>query len=48
MVWYFAYGSNMSAVRLIDERLSRRGVLVSARVCGRPTTAACSNVSPAD
>ena len=35
MVWYFADGSNMSAARLIDERLGRRGVPVGARVCGR-------------
>jgi hypothetical protein len=35
MVWYFAYGSNMSAARLIDIRLAPRGVPVRSRVSGR-------------
>ncbi len=35
MPWYFAYGSNMDAARLFDERLAPRGVAASERVGGR-------------
>jgi gamma-glutamylcyclotransferase len=33
--WYFAYGSNMSAERLFEERLRPEGVAMGARVAGR-------------
>jgi hypothetical protein len=33
--WYFAYGSNMSAERLFEERLKPEGVAMGARVAGR-------------
>jgi len=32
--WYFAYGSNMSAARLFDERLAPAGVVRAERVAG--------------
>ena len=35
MNWYFAYGSNMNAVRLFEERLKPEGVAMGARVAGR-------------
>lgn len=35
MVWYFAYGSNMDAARLIETRLKPEGVAVTARIGGR-------------
>ncbi len=35
MNWYFAYGSNMNAVRLFDERLKPEGVVWGERVAGR-------------
>ncbi|MGD9884869.1 MAG: gamma-glutamylcyclotransferase family protein [Reyranella sp.] len=35
MSWYFAYGSNMSAARLFDERLVPEGVPAGERVAGR-------------
>jgi gamma-glutamylcyclotransferase len=35
MNWYFAYGSNMNAVRLFEERLKPEGVTRGARVAGR-------------
>jgi len=35
MNWYFAYGSNMNAVRLFDERLKPAGVAWGERVAGR-------------
>ena len=35
MSWYFAYGSNMSAVRLFDERLVPAGVAAGERIAGR-------------
>jgi cation transport regulator ChaC len=33
--WYFAYGSNMSALRLFEERLKPEGVGVGERIAGR-------------
>ena len=33
--WYFAYGSNMSALRLFDERLKPEGVPAGERIAGR-------------
>jgi gamma-glutamylcyclotransferase len=33
--WYFAYGSNMNAVRLFDERLKPEGVGAGERIAGR-------------
>jgi cation transport regulator ChaC len=33
--WYFAYGSNMNAVRLFEERLKPEGVPRSERIAGR-------------
>jgi gamma-glutamylcyclotransferase len=33
--WYFAYGSNMNAVRLFEERLKPEGVAMGERVAGR-------------
>jgi gamma-glutamylcyclotransferase len=33
--WYFAYGSNMSALRLFEERLKPEGVAPGDRVAGR-------------
>ena len=33
--WYFAYGSNMSADRLIEKRLRPKGVAIGDRVAGR-------------
>ena len=35
MNWYFAYGSNMNAVRLFEERLKPEGVAMGERVAGR-------------
>lgn len=35
MNWYFAYGSNMSAVRLFEDRLKPEGVRWGERVAGR-------------
>ncbi|HTB35675.1 MAG TPA: gamma-glutamylcyclotransferase [Reyranella sp.] len=35
MNWYFAYGSNMNAVRLFEERLKPEGVARGERVAGR-------------
>ena len=35
MRWYFAYGSNMNAARLFDERLAPEGVMAGERVAGR-------------
>lgn len=35
MIWYFAYGSNMSAARLFDERLRPEGVAAGERIAGR-------------
>jgi gamma-glutamylcyclotransferase len=35
MNWYFAYGSNMSAVRLFEERLQPEGVPRGERIAGR-------------
>ncbi len=35
MIWYFAYGSNMDAARLIDGRLTPKGVAVARRIGGR-------------
>ena len=35
MHWYFAYGSNMDAVRLFDERLAPEGVARGERIGGR-------------
>jgi hypothetical protein len=32
--WYFAYGSNMSAARLFDERLRPEGVPAGERIGG--------------
>jgi gamma-glutamylcyclotransferase len=32
--WYFAYGSNMSAARLFDERLAPEGVARGDRIAG--------------
>jgi gamma-glutamylcyclotransferase len=33
--WYFAYGSNMSAPRLFEERLKPEGVAAGERIAGR-------------
>ncbi len=33
--WYFAYGSNMNAIRLFDDRLKPVGVGAGKRVAGR-------------
>jgi len=33
--WYFAYGSNMSALRLFEERLKPEGVPAGERIAGR-------------
>lgn len=33
--WYFAYGSNMSAPRLFEERLKPEGVAAGQRIAGR-------------
>jgi cation transport regulator ChaC len=33
--WYFAYGSNMSALRLFEERLKPEGVPADERIAGR-------------
>jgi cation transport regulator ChaC len=33
--WYFAYGSNMSAPRLFEERLRPEGVAAGQRIAGR-------------
>lgn len=33
--WYFAYGSNMSALRLFDERLKPEGIAAGERISGR-------------
>jgi gamma-glutamylcyclotransferase len=33
--WYFAYGSNMNAVRLFEERLKPEGVPRGERIAGR-------------
>ncbi len=35
MIYYFAYGSNMSMRRLLTERLAPEGVAISARRLGR-------------
>lgn len=35
LIWYFAYGSNMDARRLFDERLAPRGVPRGERIAGR-------------
>ncbi len=35
MNWYFAYGSNMNAARLFDERLAPQGVAAGERIAGR-------------
>jgi cation transport regulator ChaC len=35
MTWYFAYGSNMNALRLFEERLKPEGVARGERVAGR-------------
>lgn len=35
MNWYFAYGSNMNAARLFDERLVPAGVPSGERIAGR-------------
>ena len=35
MPWYFAYGSNMDANRLFDERLVPEGVARGDRIGGR-------------
>jgi cation transport regulator ChaC len=35
MNWYFAYGSNMNAARLFEERLKPEGVARGERVAGR-------------
>jgi cation transport regulator ChaC len=35
LIWYFAYGSNMDAARLFDERLAPRGVPRGERIAGR-------------
>jgi gamma-glutamylcyclotransferase len=35
MSWYFAYGSNMNAVRLFEERLKPEGVDAGDRIAGR-------------
>ena len=33
--WYFAYGSNMNAFRLFEERLKPEGVAAGERIAGR-------------
>ena len=33
--WYFAYGSNMNPVRLVDGRLKPKGVALGRRIGGR-------------
>jgi hypothetical protein len=33
--WYFAYGSNMNAIRLFEERLGPEGVAAGQRIAGR-------------
>ena len=33
--WYFAYGSNMNAARLLDGRLAQKGVAMGRRIGGR-------------
>lgn len=35
MNWYFAYGSNMNAARLFEERLKPQGVARGERIAGR-------------
>ena len=35
MNWYFAYGSNMNPVRLVDDRLKPKGVAMGLRIGGR-------------
>ncbi len=35
LTWYFAYGSNMNAVRLFEERLKPEGVDAGERIAGR-------------
>lgn len=35
MIWYFAYGSNMDPARLIDGRLTPKGVAILRRIGGR-------------
>ena len=35
MSWYFAYGSNMDAARLFDERLVPEGIPAGERIAGR-------------
>jgi cation transport regulator ChaC len=35
MIWYFAYGSNMSVARLVDGRLRPKGVELSRRIGAR-------------
>jgi gamma-glutamylcyclotransferase len=35
MNWYFAYGSNMNAQRLFEERLKPEGVVRGERIAGR-------------
>jgi gamma-glutamylcyclotransferase len=35
LIWYFAYGSNMSAPRLFEERLKPEGVAAGERIAGR-------------
>jgi cation transport regulator ChaC len=33
--WYFAYGSNMNPARLVDDRLTPKGVALGRRIGGR-------------
>jgi len=35
MSWYFAYGSNMNPARLVDDRLTPKGVALGRRIGGR-------------
>ena len=35
LIWYFAYGSNMDAGRLFDDRLKPQGVAAGERIGGR-------------
>ncbi len=35
LTWYFAYGSNMSLARLLDDRLKPKGVAMGLRIGGR-------------
>jgi gamma-glutamylcyclotransferase len=35
LTWYFAYGSNMNAVRLFEDRLRPEGVAAGERIAGR-------------